>query len=178
MSAVGVTWPTPIYEWLCRYPYQCILIYKWHGIHGLHECRYIIHDTWVPHIVMYKIDVMWMPIYEWRGLQVRWQSVSGRCRNQSRPNLSLGIPLPSVPWIFCLLVSDKTCKRRGRWVSGGKRIYSQEKREWMVVVMVVVGVHRGQGGGFCGPGIKAYPPMINNNTQCKTHNVQHHTKSS
>ena len=47
----------------------------------------------------------------------------------------------------------------------------------MVVVVVVVGVRRGQGGGFCGPGIKAYPQMINNNTQCKTHIVQHHRNS-
>ena len=126
-------------------------------------------------------NVTRMLIYEWGGIQACWQSVSGRCRNQSRPSLSLGIPrLPAVlPWILLsernkgrFLTSDKPCKTMGVvW----ERIYSPEKREWMVVVVVVVGVRRGQGGGFCGPGIKAYPPMINNNTQCKTHSVQHQT---
>ena len=118
-----------------------------------------------------------MLIYEWLGIQVRWQSVSGRCRNQSRPNLSLAIPpLPSVPWIFYRCHPLIRPARRGVDGCGvGKEsIHGRKESGWWWFR----GVRRGQGGGFCGPGIKAYPPMINNNTQCKTNNVQHNTKFS
>ena len=102
------------------------------------------------------------------------------------------LPSPNIPWISGRITEQNVLLKRGCWLfvkacktlGYWRKIYSSEKREWCWGCVGwrgwwgrPLGVRRGQGGGFCGPGIKAYPQMINNNTQCKTHIVQHHRNS-